>query len=77
MRITMLGQDEFSQIVEDLLSDTGIKIRYIDQDGELDGFDATLLTDRGDFFFLGEQLMDRMSEVPIPVIDFWTMVNQS
>lgn len=77
MRIAMLEKDEFSQIAEDLLLDTGVKIRYIDSDGGLDGFDAILLTDRDNFFFLEEQLMDRMGEVPIPVIDFWAVVNQS
>lgn len=77
MRIAMLRKDEYSQITEDLLSDTGAEIRYIDPDSELDDFDAILLTDRDNFFSLEEQLMDRMGEVPIPVIDFWAVVTQA
>lgn len=77
MRIAMLGKDEYSQIAKGLLSDTGIEIRYIDPDGGLDGFDTILLTDRENFIFLEEQLMDRMGDIQIPVIDFWTVVRQS
>lgn len=77
MRVAVLGKDEYSQIAEDLLSDTSVEIRYIDPDGGLDGFDAILLTDRDNFFSLEEQLMDRMGEVQIPVIDFWMVVRQS
>ena len=77
MQIAMLGKDEFSQVAEDLLFGTGVEIRYIDSDSQLDGFDAILLTDRENFFFLEEQLMARMGEVPIPVVDFWSVVKES
>lgn len=77
MRIAMLSKDEFSQTVEELLSDTSVEIRYIDADDEFDNFDAILLTDRDNFIFLEEQLMDRMGEIQIPVINFWTVVKQS
>lgn len=76
MRIAMLEKDELSQIVEGLLSDTGVEIRYIDSDGGFDSFDGILLTERENFIFLEEQLMDRMGEVQIPVIDFWTVGRQ-
>ena len=76
MRIAMLEKDKFSPIAEELLSDTDVVIRYIDPDGGFDGFDAILLTDRENFIFLEEQLMDRMGEMQIPVIDFWTVGRQ-
>lgn len=76
MRIAMLEKNEFSKIAEELLSDTDVEIRYIEPDGELGYFDAILLTDRENFFFLEEQLMERMGEVQVPVIDFWTVGRQ-
>lgn len=77
MRIVMLEKNEFSQIAEELLSDTGVEIQYIDPDDRLDGFDAILLTDRENFIFLEEQLMNRMGEIQIPIIDFWAVGRQS
>ena len=77
MRIAMLRKDELSHITEELLSDTKVEIRYIDVYGGFDGFDAVLLTDRENFIFLEEQLMDQMGEGQIPVINFWTVVRQS
>ena len=76
-RIAIFGKDELSQIVEELLSDTDVEIRYIDADSGFDNFDAILLTDRDNFIFLEEQLMDRMGESQIPVINFWTVVKQA
>lgn len=77
LRIAMLGKDEYSEVAKELLSDTGVEIRYIDADGEIETFDAILLTDRENFIFLEEQLMDRMGEEHIPAIDFWTVVKAS
>lgn len=77
MRIAMLEKDEFSHIAEELLSDTGVELRYIDTDSEYDSFDAILLTDRENFILLEERLMDRMGETQIPVINFWTVVRGS
>lgn len=77
MRIAMLRKDELSRIAEELLSNTSVEIRYIDADGGLDSFDAILLTDRENFIFLEEQLMERMGKVQIPVINFWSVVKQS
>ena len=77
MRIAMLEKGEISQIVKNLLSGTGVEIRHIDPDGEFDDFDAILVTDSENFIFLEEQLMDRMGEAQIPVIDFWRVVRPS
>lgn len=77
LRIAMLGKDEFSHIAEELLSGTSVELRYIDADDGLESFDAILLTDREDFIFMEERLMDRMGETRIPVINFWTVVKAS
>ena len=77
MRIAIVSKDELSLMAEELLSDTSIEIRYVDTDGGFDGFDAILLTERENFIFLEEQLMDRMGDVQIPVINFWTVVRGS
>lgn len=77
LRVAMLDRDEFSQVAEELLSDTNVEIRYVDVNDGFDSFDAVVLTDRENFIFLEEQLMDRMGEKHIPVIDFWTVVKAS
>lgn len=75
-RLAMPAEDELSREIEGLLSGSGVEIRYVGEDGGFDGFDAVLLTDRENYIFLEEALMDRMGGVQIPVINFWTVVKR-
>lgn len=76
-RIAMLEKNELSCIVEEMLSDTGVEIRYTSAEGGFENIDAILLTDRENFIFLEEELMDRMGKLQIPVINFWMVVKAS